>query len=46
MLDPMRGIMRYFVALLLLLAVAFSTTPSYSHGGDDCPAGSKDPDCK
>ena len=40
--------LRPFGLILLLLASLFAAAPAYARGGqaaDDCPPGSKDPDC-
>ena len=40
--------MRKIVAIFLILLAALSVSPVFARGGqaaDDCPAGSKDPDC-
>ncbi|MBB4199592.1 hypothetical protein GGD83_003412 [Rhodoblastus sphagnicola] len=41
--------MRKFLTAFLMLMFIFSTTTADARGGrssDDCPASSKDPDCK
>jgi hypothetical protein len=40
--------MRNLGFIVLLLVALFATAPAYARGGqsaDDCPPGSKDPDC-
>jgi len=42
------AIMRNLGFIVLLLAALFASPPAFARGGqaaDDCPPGSKDPDC-